>query len=202
MIRLATLPLLLALLLAGCQAGSPNDPLEDPPPSAPPPSEMGATDAPPAGDQPEPAAIAEVRNHDLSVDDVRRYARAAEAIHQLSDDDPGARDLAEDLETRLARAADIDEVQQILDEHPRVQEALRAAGISSRDYVVTGTALLGAYSYVIMTEQGVPDAYRPDYVSDAHIQFVNQNRADVEAVVARLQELYGGDLDDFFDDFD
>jgi hypothetical protein len=199
MLRRFALPLLLAGLLAGCQAGSPNDGLEDTPPTNPPPAEMGATDAPPAGDEPEPAATAEVRNHDLTVEEVRRYARAAEAIHEVAGDDEQARELAEDLETRLARAADIDEVQQILDEHPRVQEALRAAGISTRDYVVTGTALMGAYSYIVMTEMGVPDAYRPDYVSDAHIAFVHQNRADVDAVVARLQELYGGD---FFDDFD
>jgi hypothetical protein len=185
----------LALAVAGCR---PADDAAQPPPESPEPVFDDTVALDPAHTEGE--AFEEVREHSLTVPQVERYGRAAEAIHQLAIEEPELRRLEDELEARLRQARSVEEVQQILDEHPRVQEALRRAGISSRDYVLTGTALLGAYEYVVMREQGVMDPHRPDYVTDEHIRFVEQNRPEVDAVVARLQELYGDELDEFFGD--
>jgi hypothetical protein len=180
------------ILLPGCRADPPTTPTEDGPaeiaPETAPDREAEAGPLVPAEE------VAELREHRLSVDEVRRYERAAQSLQRMAAEEPQESDLR-DLETRLARAETLEEVQQILDQHPRVQQALSAAGISSRDYVLTGTALLGAYSYILMREQGIPDAYRPDYVADEHIHFVERNRAEVDVIVERLQALYGVELD-------
>lgn len=165
--------------------------------------EAPAAVAPPeAPQEPEPEplleshaeAVEEVREHRLTVADVQRYARATENVQRaLSEhpEDPGFWE----LERRLAQAASIEEVQQILDQGARVQQALRQAGITSRDYVLTGTALLEAYQYVMLREMGIPNPERPEYVADEHIRFIEHNRAEVDAIVARLQALYGVELE-------
>lgn len=177
------------LALAGCRSEAP-----PPEPAPPAPSVTLPETAAPAPTQ---APLAEVRQHDLRVEDVRRYGRAAEAVLQAAAEDPEVQRLHDDLEMQLTQAASLEEVQQILDANPRIQRALSEAGVSTRDYVLTGTALLGAYSYLLMREEGVDDAFRPEYVTDEHVRFIEHNRAEVDAVVARLQELYGTDFDDF-----
>jgi hypothetical protein len=189
---LAGVFVLCLILLAGCRAERPTPPTEDAPAEVAPETAPGPEAE--AGPTVPAEEVAELREHRLSVDDVRRYERAAERLQRMAAEEPRAPDL-QDLETRLARAETLEEVQQILDQHPGVQQALREAGISSRDYVLTGTALLGAYSYILMREQGIPDAYRPDYVTDEHIRFVERNREEVDVIVERLQALYGVELD-------
>jgi hypothetical protein len=189
-----SLLLALVLLAAACRpAAPPEAPPEGP---APPALEAPVPSAPRAAD---PEVVAEVRAKSLSVPEVRRYAQAAEAVQRLAED-PASPVVDDALEDRIARAESIEEVQAILDADPRVRQALREAGITSRDYVLTGTALLGAYTYVLAREEGHPDAARPEYVTDAHVRFVEQNRAEVDAIVARLQSVYGVDFDDLFED--
>jgi hypothetical protein len=189
-----SLLLALVLLAVACRpAAPPEAPPEGPAPLA---LEAPVPSAPRAAD---PEVVAEVRAKSLSVPEVRRYAQAAEAVQRLAED-PASPVVDDALEDRIARAESIEEVQAILDADPRVRQALREAGITSRDYVLTGTALLGAYTYVLAREEGHPDAARPEYVTDAHVRFVEQNRAEVDAIVARLQSVYGVDFDDLFED--
>jgi hypothetical protein len=192
---LRSLLLALALLAAACRPAAPPEPA--PEPAAP--SAAPEAPVPPAPRAADPEVVAEVRAKSLSVPEVRRYAQAAEAVQRLAED-PASPVVDDALEDRIARAESIEEVQAILDADPRVRQALREAGITSRDYVLTGTALLGAYSYVLAREEGHADAARPEYVTDTHVRFVEQNRAEVDAIVVRLQSVYGVDFDDLFED--
>jgi len=197
--RALPLALAVALALAACR---PADPPPAPPPTPAP--EAVAPDPSAVPEAPAPAApevVAEVRQHPLTVAEVERYARAAEAVHRAGDADPDARRIEQEFEDRLARAQSLEEVEALLDGNPRVRQALQDAGISSRDYALTGTALLGAYTYVLARDEGHPDAARPDYVTDAHVRFIEQNRAEVDRIVARLQSIYGVDFDEL-EDFD
>jgi hypothetical protein len=145
--------------------------------------------------EPPSADVQAVQQHALTVEEVRRYGRAFENVHEVVTTDPDAQRLQGLLEAEVADAQTIAQAQQILNEHPRLREAIERAGISTEDYVLTASALYGAYSYVIMREQGVPEPFRPDYVTDAHIQFIVDNRQEVERVIERIAELYGEDID-------
>jgi thioredoxin-like negative regulator of GroEL len=145
---------------------------------------------------PSPADVEAIRQHTLNVADVQRYGRAAESVHEVVTRDPELQRLRGVLEAEIADAQSIEEAMRILEQNPQLRQAIERAGLSTQDYLVTAAALYGAYSYVMMREQGVPEPFRPDYVTDAHIQFIVENRAEVEAVVERLIEVYGDDFDD------
>lgn len=203
MLRAAAFALVALLGLAACRTEAPAPPPA--PPTPPPTVEAPPTAAPeaPVPEAPVPEALreevaAEVRRHALTAEDVARYGRATEAVARRAEEEPELRQLWEELEGRLREAQSLEEVEQVLDADPRVQRVLREAGLSSRDYVLTGTALLGAYQVVLAREAGDPVPPRPDYVTDAHLRFVERHRAEVEAIVAHLQALYGTDFDDFF----
>lgn len=139
--------------------------------------------------------MAAVRDSELTVDNVRRYGRAVESVHRAVTNDPELQRIQRELDSRMDDAGSVREVEEILNQHPAIRNAIREAGFSTEDYLLTGAALYGAYMYVTLTEQGMPETYRPDYVTDAHIRFIRQNRAEVEAVVQQIMEVYGADMD-------
>ena len=193
--KLIVLALVAFLVLPGCRVDPP--PPEDPVLEEEPlPDDMLVPVGPQEMEAPATADVQAIRQHTLTVESVRRYARAAESVHDVVTRDPELQRLQGVLEAEVADAQSIQEAQRILEEHPRLRQAIAEAGISTEDYLVTAAALYGAYSYVVMREQGVPEPFRPDYVTEAHIQFIMGNRAEVEAVVERLIEVYGDDFDD------
>jgi len=77
-----------------------------------------------------------------------------------------------------------------IDRHPLIANALKGAGMSSREYSVATMALLQAATWAEMKKQGMASQIPAD-VSAANITFVEQHGAEIKALIDRMKKLSG-----------
>ncbi len=161
------LPLLLLLALPACgerTAGRPAD-----------------GTASPGVNQGEPTAAAgtevELGDYPLQMERVRGWARALENLHDVAEEDPQALERAE-----MDPDASLGETVARIEAEPQVRQAIERAGISIRDYVLTGLALFQAMFMAEAMEAGTIQSI-PEGVNARNVEFVRQNRAEIERLL-------------------
>lgn len=127
-----------------------------------------------------------IREYRLSMDVLRRFPAIYENLAVALQDDPGIVDRMEaegeeSFDESLARMRD----------EPALRRAIEGAGVSIEDYMLTSVALAGAEMYNYFPD-AYDDATRPP---EHQIQFVQDNRAEIDEISARLRSIEG-EIDD------
>jgi hypothetical protein len=133
----------------------------------------------------EARAAAEVRDYRLTMDRVRRYADATEAFYRRAAADPGLRarmDAMGEPDTET-----IDQTADHIGSVPEWRREIERAGLTPRDYVLTMASLTAAAVHVGMREFGW-EGEQSEWASDHNIAFFEENRAEIERVMERLQQ--------------
>lgn len=150
-------------------------------------------EAPPPGQ----AQIAEARAleaYRLTTERIRQFADAYENLHQLEEADPGLQARLDAMaEAEFDDESGLEDVVSILEREPRVRAAIEDAGLTARDFVLIQATLVPAYMLVMMEEAGVPAPPDVTGVSEHHLEFVRENRAEIDAQMQRIQTFAGDD---------
>lgn len=133
-----------------------------------------------------------VRSHKLSMDEVDRYVGATAALKKLVDANPalkqnlnsGDRDRGKTL---AQTAADWDL------HFPQATAVLRSHGFSTREYLVTGMALISDMMYVGMKKKGYIKDYPANSITPENAAFVDQNYSKLEEVMKTVQSESAGE---------
>jgi hypothetical protein len=129
----------------------------------------------------------ELRAHTLSVEKVRRYVDATERLHALYESDPFVRRLLEEMDDLGEDpSASLGDLIRVLHAEPTLRGAIEGAGLSARDFVYTQATLLPAYIIASMRAAGMA-VVPPGLTSEQHIEFARRHRAEIEALLVRLQ---------------
>ena len=92
----------------------------------------------------------------------------------------------------LANAQTLSEMAAAIDRQPIVANALRSAGMSSREYSVMTMALLQASMWAGMKKQGlVKEKDMPKDINPANVTFIEQHEAEMTALQQRMKKLNG-----------
>jgi len=121
----------------------------------------------------------------LTMPNVKAATSAAEALAKAAADSPTLRDKVEfdtdePLDPQLAKFQAI----------PEAAAALKAAGISARDYVLTATAIIGASLLQLAVNANAKDAQ--DGLSPAmreNVAFLKAHQAEVKTLWSTLHQL-------------
>lgn len=149
-----------------------------------------------AADGERPAAIertgaeardaAAVRDFRLTMDHVRGYAAATENVMNRAEADPAFRARVEGLHDD--GDASMDETIRRMEGVPELRREIERAGISADDYIRTIMSLAAIGSHVMMREMG-HEAEATEWVSERNLAFFEENRAEIEEVMQRVQEM-------------
>jgi hypothetical protein len=144
-----------------------------------------------------PVSVADIRAFELTPDALRAYREVNENLFAAMEENP--RLLAEledededDLDEEQALRAMIS----IFESEPAARRAVESAGISVREFALINATLIPAYIAVQMRQAGFGGEV-PDYLSPQHIQFAEQNGAEIEALFELLQAMAPDDDDDW-----
>lgn len=131
-----------------------------------------------------PAATSEdpTAGFELSMDKVDRYFAAIRELGALAKANP-------ELEDAIAMNMSREDSLQFgarLESIPQIRAALAKAGISARDYALTGELLLAAMMAQGAVETGALKAI-PDGLNPQAVEFVKQHKTELEAKFKALQ---------------
>ena len=121
----------------------------------------------------------------LTMPNVKAATSAAEALAKAVADSPTLRDKVE-FDTDEALDPQLAKFQAI----PEAAAALKAAGISARDYVLTATAIIGASLLQLAVDanaKGAQDGLSP--AMRENVAFLKAHQADVKTLWSTLQQL-------------
>jgi hypothetical protein len=165
-----------ALVLAGC-ASDAQPPQSDP-------AEPGAT--PPTTSEASAARdLSSVGEFRLTMDRIRRADQVADAIHARASGDPTLRRRLD--EGSEASWAGIDEMVSAYGSIPEVDREIRRAGFTARDYALTLLSL--TMTAAIVTTETEDDPASSEWTSAHNIAVFEQNRPQIEAILARWQSM-------------
>jgi hypothetical protein len=126
----------------------------------------------------------EVANFRLSKDKLNKYEAAVKAYDKLVAANPG---LKKQMDTESG-ANDHNTVAgsvAVIEKHPPVVDAIKSAGLSTREYVVMTYALINTDMAVGMKKKGMIKEY-PASVSPANVTFVEQNYSRINALMSSM----------------
>jgi len=129
------------------------------------------------------SADAALETYQLTIPNVRKMAAAYERLDAaLKANPPLAAKLASEEGARSA-----EELVARLDRDPVVRQTISAAGITTRDLVLTqlATYTAGMNDYAVKAGGKAPTAP----AASANLRLYQQNRAEIEQLTARLQQL-------------
>ncbi len=136
--------------------------------------------APAAAQQSEKAELAAYR---LTSDKLDRYAAANRSLAQVMKDhknDPDAAKSENDGDSISGAVRHLDKI-------APAAAAIRSAGLTTREYVMTGFAILSSAMVVEFKRNGTIKEY-PDTVNKANAEFVEQNYDKIKAIMAILPD--------------
>jgi len=114
----------------------------------------------------------------------------SEKLESLKQELEQAEDATDD--GSVAKAQTISAMAAAIDRQPIIANALRSAGLSSREYSVMTMALVQASMWAGMKKQGlVKDKDLPKDVNPANITFIEQHEAEMTALQQRMKKLNG-----------
>jgi len=129
------------------------------------------------------SADAGLETYQLTMANVRKMASAYEKMDAALKANPA-------LATKLAKqegASSVDEVIKRMDAEPVLRQAITGAGLSTRDLVLTQFAIVtaGVNDWAVKSGGKTPTAP----AAAANLRLYQQNRAEIEAISARIKEL-------------
>lgn len=142
--------------------------------------------APQPGNPPNDADSKEYRNYRLTMENINKFVAASKALVKLSHDNPG---LEKDMESQ-SDASTIDEAVKTTEKYPAVTNAIKDAGLTTRDFVVMTGTLMSAQMAVGMKKQGQIKQYPPS-VSPENAAFVEQNWDKLNAMMKSVADSAG-----------
>ncbi|HUF66884.1 MAG TPA: hypothetical protein VMM17_12990 [Gemmatimonadaceae bacterium] len=125
----------------------------------------------------EPSAI-EISNYELTMDRMRRWMTAARNLGTAAENDPT-------LEPPDADEVSYSQMIAWYEQNPTAREALRSAGITPRDFVLTTLAYMQAgmtYAVLGMSKE----AKIPEGQSGRNVEFVRANQAELERLAREM----------------
>ena len=147
-----------------------------------------ATEDAPAAEATQPSAsdggdadLAELRDYQLSMDDVEKWGEANHALQRLADANP---ELATALESDDEDGADqsLDGIAERIESVPQAREVIEDAGLSPREYAVITFALFqaGMAQYAVEQGQDLEQVARDMQVNADNIRFMQEHREEIE----------------------
>jgi hypothetical protein len=127
----------------------------------------------------------ELRDYELSMDDVRQWGAAARAVARLARENPQW----EDQLSMEASDASIDAFAAQLEQLPAVREAIEDAGLSPREYAVTTFVVVQSMLAQAAIQQGAnADSFAMKAgINPDNVTFMKEHEAEIRAVFADLQ---------------
>jgi hypothetical protein len=127
-----------------------------------------------------------VRDFRLTIDRVRRMARATESFSAAAAGDPA-------LQARYQSIADeagagVAELARAYEAFPEWNREIRRAGLSAEEFVLTLLSL-SAVTVHVMTREAGHEPQLNEWTSARNIAVFDQHRAEIEGIMQRLQEL-------------
>ena len=165
------LGLLIVALLTACNAPDTTAP-------------AAATSATPAQAPAAPAAPQAPATADapyaLTMDNVEAYFEAQKQLALAAQQDPAMEDLSMNVsqEDGLQYAAR-------LEANAKVRDVIQKAGLSTRDFALTGETLMAALMAQGALEAGQLKAI-PEGIDPASVEFVKQHKAEIEGLMKRI----------------
>jgi hypothetical protein len=129
------------------------------------------------------SADAGLETYQLTMPNIRKMAAAYEKLDAALAANPA---LAHKLESDEAATSTANVIAK-LEGEPVVRQALAAAGITARDFVLTQFATFAAGMTEFAVRAGAPSPTAP--AAAANLRLYQQNRAELEQITARLKEL-------------
>ncbi|HEX2167668.1 MAG TPA: hypothetical protein VHG09_10595 [Longimicrobiales bacterium] len=176
-------PLAIAAIIAACSGGDAGDTDTTTPPPATQPTGQSAAAA-------SAAAIDEIGDYRLTMPAVRRWYEAQAHVYRAIGKNP---ELVDELEM-LGQVSDIDEMEAHFDGIPEWRDAVGEAGLDMRDYAAILITLYHAKAVDEAIQSGADRAQvtANQQVDPANLEFVEQNRDELERLERELAELGGG----------
>lgn len=129
---------------------------------------------------------AAVRDFRLTMDHVRGYAAATENVMNRAAADPAFRERVGALHDD--GDASMEELIRRMEGVPELRREIERAGISAEDYMKTVVSMAAIGAHVMMREMG-HEAEADEWVSERNLAFFEENRAEIEEVMQRVQEM-------------
>ena len=133
----------------------------------------------------------ELSDYTLTLDDLRKFEQAHRNLKQVMNANPElkARIEAENADDDNS-AASLDEIESAFEEEPEARDAIEAAGIGPRDYVLTLLALMQAGMAQAVIDMGAKqDSVLQDLeIHPANLEFARQHKAEIGRVMKEVLE--------------
>jgi hypothetical protein len=129
----------------------------------------------------------EVADYRLTIEVVRKWAKAVKELKRMNGDHP---ELA-DADISDSDSASLDDMAAFLDGIPEARDAIRKAGLDTREYVVVSFAVIQAATALWLMEQGTPrEKITADMsIHPANLALVEKHKAEIQAITKELEAL-------------
>ena len=129
--------------------------------------------------------LKKITDYRLTIEVVRKWAKAAKDLKRLEGDYPELAD------ADFSDSASLDDMAAFLDDIPEARDAIKKAGLGTREYVVVSFAVMQAAMAQWLMEQGTPrDKIAANMsIHPANLAFVEKHKAEIAAINKELKEL-------------
>lgn len=180
------------LVLAACNGDAPED-VPELDPEMDPQEEMELPEE--FDEAPEPPEVPdadELAEHELTVDEVERWARVQERVADASEDDPELPDRIREtvggMDVGEGGILSLDAQAEVVESEEAYVAAVEAEGMTPREFARTAMVFSGAYTLFEVEEAGEPrELYEQDFpwVADHQVEFVRENQEALEPHLQR-----------------
>ena len=125
----------------------------------------------------------EITAFHLSMDNISKFGNASAALLKLTRDNP---DLKKQMEAEDSKNKTVQSTVDVMEKkYPAAAAAIRAAGLSTRDFVVMTGTIMSTTMAVGMKKQGMLKEI-PDTVSPENAAFVEQNYDKINSMLTKM----------------
>ncbi|HEX7114151.1 MAG TPA: hypothetical protein VF193_03380 [Steroidobacter sp.] len=129
--------------------------------------------------------LQEIADYRLNIEVVRKWAKAAKGLKRLERDYPELGD------ADFSDSASLDDMAAFFDDIPEASDAIRKAGLDTREYVVVSFAIMQAAMAQWLMEQGTPrEKIAAEMgIHPANLAFVEKHKAELEAINKEIAKI-------------
>lgn len=190
------LPRILAVAMVGLIPVACND---DPPEDAPemdPQEEMELPDElQEAPEPPQSPDAEELSQHELTVEEIERWANVQEQVAEAFEDDPELpariRETVQGMDPAEGGILSLDEQAEVVESEDAYRAAVEGEGMTPREFARTAMVFSGAYTLYEVEQAGEPrEVYEQEFpwVADHQVEFVRENHETLEPLLQRYLE--------------
>jgi hypothetical protein len=128
---------------------------------------------------PEPITPEEAQRHTLSMENIRKLARAGAELAQLQQRNPAMRD------SMAVRSADPNAILERLSNVPEARAAVGRAGMSPREYTLTTIALMQA---AIVSQARMQGQAPPIPAHEENVRLVTENFEEIQTLMRQVMQ--------------